>query len=95
VRAVPACLALLMLMACCLPSAAQARESQFTMFEAPTELLSDDAGLRSHTFDEIRDLGVRRLRVVLYWHGVAPAADDPGVPRFDETDPNAYPGFAR
>ena len=39
--AVPACLALLILMAC-LPSAARARESQFTMFEAPTELLSDD-----------------------------------------------------
>jgi hypothetical protein len=94
VRAVPACLALLVLMAC-LPSAAQARESQFTMFEAPTELLSDDAALRTRTFDEIQGFGVRSLRVVLYWHTVAPVPDDPGVPRFDETDPNAYPGFGR
>src|SRR4051794_8857585 len=65
------------------------------MFEAPTELLSEDAALRARTFDEIQAFGVRRLRVVLYWHSVAPVADDPGVPRFDETDPNAYPGFAR
>src|SRR3954452_13759534 len=95
VRAVPVCLALLMLMAACLPAAAEGRESQYTMFEAPTELLSDDAALRARTFDEIRSFGVRRLRVVLYWHSVAPVADDPGVPRFDETDPSAYPGFAR
>jgi len=95
VRAVPACLALLILVAACLPAAAEARESQYTMFEAPTELLSEDSALRARTFDEIQAFGVRRLRVVLYWHSVAPVADDPGVPRFDETDPNAYPGFAR
>src|SRR4051795_873002 len=95
VRAVPACLALLILVAACLPAGAEARESQYTMFEAPTELLSEDAALRARTFDEIQAFGVRRLRVVLYWHSVAPVADDPGVPRFDETDPNGYPGFAR
>jgi hypothetical protein len=95
VRAVPACLALLMLVIAAFPGVARARQSQYTMFEAPTELLSDDAALRGRTFDEIRGFGVNRLRVVLYWHNVAPAADDPGVPRFDETDPNGYPGFAR
>ena len=78
-----------------LPASASARESQFTIFEAPTELTSDDAALRARTFDEIQGFGVHWLRVVLYWHSVAPAADDPGVPRFDETDPAAYPGFAR
>jgi hypothetical protein len=94
VRAILACLAL-MTATVALPSTAQARESQFTMFEAPNELLSDDARLRTETFDEIQGFGVRWLRVVLYWHGVAPVPDDPGVPRFDETDPNGYPGFAR
>jgi hypothetical protein len=93
VRAILPCLALLA--ALLLPAAASARESQFTMFEAPTELLSGDAGLRARTIDEIQGFGVRWLRVVLYWHGVAPVPDDPGVPRFDETDPDAYPGFAR
>jgi hypothetical protein len=94
VRAVLCCLASTLVIAL-VPSAAHARESQFTMFEAPTELLSDDASLRTRTLEEIDDLGVRWLRVVLYWHGVAPVPDDPGVPRFDETDPDAYPGFGR
>jgi hypothetical protein len=94
VRAVLPCLALLLAIAL-LPSAPRARQAQVTMFEAPTELLSDDAGMRARTRAEIKDLGVHWLRVVLYWHGVAPAADDPAVPRFDESDPDAYPGFAR
>jgi hypothetical protein len=94
VRAALTCLALTIAIAL-VPSAAQARESQFTMFEAPTELLSDDDALRARTFDEIQGLGVHWLRVVLYWHSVAPVPDDPGVPRFDETDPSAYPGFGR
>jgi hypothetical protein len=92
VRAALPCLALLVILA--LPAPASARESQFTIFEAPTELLSDDAALRGQALDEIAGLGVRSVRIVLYWHSVAPAAGDPGVPRFDEADPNAYPGFA-
>jgi hypothetical protein len=93
VRAALPCLALLVILA--LPAPASARESQFTIFEAPTELLSDDAALRGQALDEIAGLGVRSVRIVLYWHSVAPAAGDPGVPRFDEADPNAYPGFGR
>jgi hypothetical protein len=60
-------------------------------YVAPTELLSDDAALRSRTHDEIQGFGVHWLRVVLYWHSVAPVPDDPGVPRFDGTGPNANP----
>jgi hypothetical protein len=93
VRAALTLLGLLAILA--IPATASARESQFTMFEAPTELMSDNAALRAHTFGEIQGFGVHWLRVVLYWHSVAPVADDPGVPRFDETDPNAYPGFGR
>ena len=93
-RPLLSCLALIALLAV-VPATAQARESQFTMFEAPRELLSDDAATRAGTFDEIQAFGVRSLRVVLYWHDVAPVPDDPGVPRFEETDPAAYPGFAR
>jgi hypothetical protein len=78
-----------------LPTAAQARSSQLTMFEAPRELLSDDAALRAQTFDEVRGFGVRWLRVVMYWQSVAPDPDSRTVPAFDERDPNAYPGFGR
>ena len=78
-----------------LPAAAQARSSQFTLFEAPAELLSDDANLRGATFDEIQGFGVDRLRVILYWHTVAPDADAREVPDFDERDPAQYPGFGK
>lgn len=78
-----------------LPAAAHARSSQFTMFEAPRELLSDDAALRAQTFREIGGFGVRWLRVVLYWQSVAPQPESRAVPSFDERDPAAYPGFGR
>jgi hypothetical protein len=78
-----------------LPAGASARTSQFTMFEAPRELLSDDAALRNQTFDEIQGFGVHWLRIVLYWQAVAPDPSSASVPSFDERDPNAYPGFAR
>jgi hypothetical protein len=77
------------------PASASARPSQFTMFEAPTELLSDDAATRAQTFDEIQGFGVHWLRVVLYWHTVAPNPESTFKPAFDERDPNAYPGFGR
>jgi Cellulase (glycosyl hydrolase family 5) len=78
-----------------LPAAADARSSQFTIFEAPRELLSDDATLRTRTFDEIQGFGVHWIRLVLYWRSVAPDADSATAPSFDDSDPNAYPGFGR
>jgi hypothetical protein len=78
-----------------LPATAGARSSQFTIFEAPRELLSDDAALRAQTLDEIQSFGVHWIRVVLYWQSVAPDPDSASVPSFDERDPSAYPGFGR
>ncbi len=77
------------------PAAAEARPSQVTIFEAPRELLSDDAGLRTRTLQEIASFGVQRLRVILYWQSVAPSPDARRIPAFDERDPGAYPGLAR
>jgi hypothetical protein len=73
------------------PAGAEAKRSQFTMFEASRELKSDNPALRQGTFDEIQAFGVHWLRVVLYWREVAPDADARDVPDFDETDPAAYP----
>lgn len=73
-----------------LPAAAQAKPTQRTLFEAPRELRSDDAALRARTLDEIQGFGVSWLRVVLYWNDVAPRADTPALPRFDERDPTNY-----
>ncbi|WP_205699129.1 hypothetical protein [Conexibacter sp. SYSU D00693] len=81
---------LLTLLTLAVPASASASSSQRTLFEAPRELLSGDAALRAQTLDEIRGFGVRWLRVVLYWKGVAPGGDRPGVPRVDERDPASY-----
>jgi hypothetical protein len=86
--------ALLLAVPAALPATAAASHSQFTMFQATRELRSPDPAVRAATLDEIRSLGVRWLRVVMYWHDVAPNPDSRHVPHFDETDPNAYPGWA-
>jgi hypothetical protein len=84
-----------LLVALLVPAGAQAAKGQATLFEAPRELLSDDAQLRTQTLDEIRGFGVSWLRVIVYWRSVAPDADRPGVPRFEERDPAQYPGFGK
>ncbi|HEX7298434.1 MAG TPA: hypothetical protein VF257_05470 [Solirubrobacteraceae bacterium] len=78
-----------------LPAGAAARTSQFTIFEAPRELLSDDDALRAQTLEEIQGFGVHWVRLILYWQAVAPAAASGTPPAFDERDPTAYPGFGR
>ena len=70
--------------------AAEARKSQFTIFEANRELRSHDAAERARLFDEIESFGVRWIRIVMYWRDVAPEPGDESAPRFDETDPAAY-----
>jgi hypothetical protein len=73
-----------------LPAHAEASPRQFTIFQAPHELLSSDEGLRSRTLDEIQALGVDHLRVILYWQAVAPQPDAAQPPTFDERDPAVY-----
>jgi hypothetical protein len=65
--------------------AAEARKSQFTIFEANRELRSADAAERAALFDEIQGFGVRWIRIVMYWRDVAPATRS-----FEATDPAAY-----
>jgi hypothetical protein len=68
--------------------AAHASRSQTLTFEAPRDLLDPTA--RDSALGEIAGLGARSLRVVLYWHRVAPARDSRVRPAFDATDPAAY-----
>jgi hypothetical protein len=76
-----------------LPATASASRSQFTIFDAPTELKSADAGVRDAAFDEIESFGVHWIRVILYWHDVAPHPGRRRDPQFDQTDPGAYPAW--
>src|SRR5438067_13556839 len=87
-------LALCLLLLCLLPTGvAQASPGQQSLFEAPRELMSSDAALRAQTLDQIQAFGVKWVRVVLYWRSVAPSPNARTRPAFDESDPNAYPGF--
>lgn len=81
------------LIAVALPATASASGSQFTLFDAPRELKSPDPQVRDATFDEIESFGVHWIRVILYWHDVAPHPDRSTEPRFDQTDPAAYPAW--
>ena len=78
------------LAALALPRAASANHSQMTIFDAPRELRSDDAALRSRTLDDIKSLGATWIRIVVYWHDVTPNAGSRRRPSFREKDPNAY-----
>ncbi len=67
---------------------ASASRSQSTTFEAPRDLL--DPALQAGALDQIGSLGARSLRVILYWHDVAPAPDSASRPAGDLTNPAAY-----
>ncbi|MFL5896377.1 MAG: hypothetical protein ACJ76Z_14850 [Thermoleophilaceae bacterium] len=93
-RRLPSTTLLLVALALLVPAAsAHASTSQTSLFEAPRELLSNDDALRARTLDEIDGFGVRWIRLIVFWKRVAPHADSAQMPAFDETDPNAYPGF--
>ena len=71
------------------PATAPASTSQFTLFEAPRELLSHDQALRTQTLDEIQSLGARAIRLNLYWKSVAPTPDSKYPPiGFEEDNPD-------
>ncbi len=85
-RTLTGLLALVALLALAAPAAAS--RSQTVTFEAPRDLL--DPARRDAALREIDSLGVRALRVVLYWNTVAPNRDRARRPAFDPRDPAAY-----
>ena len=62
-------------------------------FEAPRELL--DPATRDRTLQEIRDFGVDRVRVLVYWRDFAPAPNVEAAPAPSTPPiPDAYPAGA-
>ena len=80
---------LALLAAVLLAPAAQASSKQVMTFEAPGELLSDSA--REATLDEIQGFGVRQVRALVYWRQFSARPTSKSAPRFNTSDPNAYP----
>lgn len=76
------------LVAAASPAAASPRQA--TLFEAPREMLSDDAALRAQTLDEVSGFGVQWMRVVLFWRAVSPQHNSWRRPQADLTAPSTY-----
>jgi hypothetical protein len=69
---------------------AGASHSEPVFFEAPRDLVEVTPAARAKAFAQLQTLGVKALRVELYWHNVAPAADSARRPTFDATNPASY-----
>jgi hypothetical protein len=67
---------------------AQASRNQELVFDAPRDLMSADT--RPGALDELQSLGVRSLRVLMYWKQVAPDASSRTHPSRDLSDPATY-----
>jgi hypothetical protein len=53
-------------------------------------LLYDSSAGVANTLDTLKALGVDRIKVSVFWVGIAPAGDQTKKPDFDASDPTAY-----
>jgi len=67
---------------------ASASHGEITYFEASDLLLSP--ATRPHALAQLQHLGVKALRVELYWSDVAPSPTSATRPKFEATNPASY-----
>lgn len=85
-------LALVAVLAVLAPAAvARASDTQDSTFQDDNHLVYGTPDQVASTLDELRSLGVDRIRVSLFWRLVAPAPGQALRPGFDDTDPAQYP----
>ena len=70
--------------------AAIASQGETVFFEAPGDLLGVPADHQAKVLAQLASLGVRALRVTLYWRDVAPHPNHRHRPTFNQANPNAY-----
>ena len=70
---------------------AMAAPTQESMFQDDHLLVFKSPSSVAKTMDTLRYLGVDRVRVTVFWNLVAPNPASRNRPRFDATDPAAYP----
>src|SRR4051794_19954604 len=81
---------LLVATACAFPTGALASHQQQAMFLDTAGILGDPVT----RLDQLRELGVERVRLFVAWDYYAPAPLSYRRPRFRESDPAAYPAGA-
>lgn len=72
------------------PATASASHTQTMFFEAPRDLVEVTPAARTKALAQLQSLGVKALRVELYWANVAPGAHSTKKPTFEATNPAAY-----
>ena len=83
---------LLALAALALPGTALASDTQESTFQDDNLLVFSPPAEVANTMDRLRELGVDRLRISVFWGTVAPDAKEQTKPDgFDGADPGAYP----
>jgi hypothetical protein len=93
-RAVGLFAALCFVAACWHAPTAFAARSQWSVFEDHTALVRSGDAVRARTLEEVRSyLGADTLRIEVKWSEVAPSPSARTKPRFDASNPAAYPGF--
>src|SRR6478672_6759550 len=70
---------------------AMAAPTQESMFQDDSLLVFKPPSSVAKTMDTLRYLGVDRVRVTVFWNLIAPNPASRNKPRFDATDPAAYP----
>jgi len=78
------------LMLAAVPSVAAASKTQESTFQDDPLLVFAPQAKMEATLNELKAIGVDRIRVGLYWNVVAPASTSPQKPNFDASDPAAY-----
>ena len=74
-----------------LPSFASASKTQESTFQDDPLLVYGTQEQVDSTLDTLKDFGVERIRVSVFWRVMAPANDQAQKPSFDATDPAQYP----
>jgi hypothetical protein len=74
-----------------LPAAAPASQTQETDMQDDTWMIYSEPYRVLAAMDVMKSLGVDRIRVSVVWSLVAPNPADSHAPKFDATNPNAYP----
>ena len=70
---------------------AAAAPAQRSMFQDDNLLVFKSPSSVARTLDTLRYLGVDEIRVTVFWNLIAPSPGTRNHPRFDATDPAAYP----
>lgn len=70
-----------------IPGTAAASHSQLPMIQDDGHLLANPTG----TLAQMKALGARAVRLEVYWNDIAPHITSPKKPRFNASNPNAYP----